>query len=125
MKAVCRPRSLLILAVAALTSAGIRLTASWLLPSAHQRLVRQYRDQVQALPEEQAARLVTRLAKKDSEWAEVIVLATADDRPLVASAAERDLRSLTLRLAKLTADESSPQAPRLARALPATAPNLS
>jgi hypothetical protein len=124
MNALFRSRWLTIFAAAALAFAGIRLTASGLLPGAQQRLVQQYRNRILALPEDQAARFVTRLAEKDAPWPEVLVLATADDRPLVAGAAERELRSLVLRLTQLPADESSPQAARLARALALAAAEL-
>jgi hypothetical protein len=125
MQHALRPRWLLILTIAALGFAATRLTATWLLPSAHQRLVKKHCDQILALPEEQAARLIARLAEKDDHLAEVIVTATADDRPLVASAAERELRSLILRWTSLPAAERSPRAARLARALATTAATLS
>src|SRR5262245_52827755 len=97
MKSVFRPRWLSIFAITALTFAGIRLAAGWLLPGAHERLVQQYWETVRKLPEGKAARFVAHLAENDAEWAEVLIAATADDRPLVASTAERELRGLVLR----------------------------
>ncbi len=122
MNAFFRPRWLSIFAIAALSFAGIRLASGWLLPGAHDRLVHQYCEQIRSLPEAKAARFISRLAGKDSEWAEVIVLATCDERPVVATAAERELRNLVLRLAQQPPDQRSPQAARLARALAAMAP---
>lgn len=124
MKSVFRPRWLSIFAIAALTFAGVRLAAGWLLPGAHERLVQQYWATVRALPADKAARFVTHLAENDAEWAEVIVVATADERPLVSSTAERELRSLVLRLARMPAEQSSPHIADLARALAKTVPNL-
>src|SRR5438046_8308263 len=64
---------------------------TWGLPSAHERLIKRYCDEIRALPEEQASRFVSRLAETDVQWTEVIVAATADDRPLVATAAESEI----------------------------------
>lgn len=124
MKSDFRPRWLSIFAVSALIFAGIRLAAGWLLPGAHDRLVQQYWSTVRALPEDKAARFVTHLAENDAEWADVIVVATADERPLVASTAERELRGLVLRLARMPGAQSSLHVADLARALAITVPNL-
>jgi hypothetical protein len=124
MNNVIRPRWLAIFAIAALSLGGIRLAAQRLLPGAHQRLVQQYCQQIKTLPDEKAARFVARLSKNDAEWAEVLIAATADERGLVASTAERELRSLMLRLGQLPGDQRSPHAARLARALATTAPTL-
>jgi hypothetical protein len=96
----------------------------WLLPGTRERLIERYCSDVRTLPEERAARLVSRLAEKDGQWSEVIVAATADDRPLVASAAESELRSLVVRWATLPAAESSPRVAALSRALNETAASL-
>ncbi len=124
MRNILRPRWLSIFALAALSFAGIRLASGWLTPGAHQRLVHQYCDQIKALPEDDAARFVARLAKQDAEWSAVLLAASADERPLVAITAERELRSLILRLAQLPFDQRSPHAAELARALATTAPGL-
>jgi hypothetical protein len=124
MKSAFRPRWLLIFAIAILSLTGIRVGANWLLPGAHQRLVQQYCEQISSLPEDKAARFVARLAEKHSEWAEVTIAAIADDRPMVASTAERELRSLVQRLARLPAEQGSPHVAELARALAAKAANL-
>jgi hypothetical protein len=124
MKSVFRPRWLSILAIAALSFAGIRLAAGWLLPGAHERLVQQYCQQISAMPEDRATRFVVHLAENNAQWAEVIVAATADLRPAVVSTAERELRSLVLRLSRSPAEETSSAAAHLARALAITAPHL-
>src|SRR5207249_4101605 len=113
-----------ILVLATITFAGIRLTATRLLPGTRERLIERYCSEIRALPEEQAARFVSRLAEKDAQWTEVIVAATADDRPLVASAAESELRSLVLRWAALPPAGSSPRAATLSRALAEMAAKL-
>src|SRR5215470_12189305 len=120
MNSVFRPRWMSILAVAALSFAGIRLAAGWLLPGAHERLVQQYWLTARALSEDKAAHFIAHLAEDDAEWAEVIIAATADDRPLVASTAERELRSLVLRLARMPAESSAHHVAVLARALAIT-----
>src|SRR4029434_3721820 len=97
-----RPHSLSVLAIAALTVGGIRVTAGWLRPGAHERVIQQYCQQVRVLPEEEAAHLVARLAEDDAEWAEVVIAATADERPTVANTAERELRGLVLRLRRMS-----------------------
>ena len=81
MKSENRLRWLLIAALASLTVVGAWRIRHRLLDSTQQRLVRSYQQRLISLPEREAASLIQRLAQSDDQFLEILVSATADDRP--------------------------------------------
>ncbi len=112
-----RTRWLLVAALAALTVTGAWLFRHALLGSTRQRLVESYQDRLASLPERDAARLIQRLAQNDDQWLEVLVCASADDRPLVSTTAERELQDLIDQWSSLPPQESASRVAMLASLL--------
>jgi hypothetical protein len=117
-------RWLLVLAMAVFVGAGAWLASALLEAGVHSRLTHKLQQRVASLPDQQAIRLVRHLALEDGQWLDVLVAASADDRPAVAAAAERALRELVDRWAELAPEESSPRAAELASLLAEQAPPL-
>jgi hypothetical protein len=113
-----------ILTVVILLVAGLQVMRAFLLPTTHERLAQRYRMQLAELGDEQAARLVERLAADDDQWLEILVVSAVDLRPLVSQAAQRELRNLVHRWADLPAADSSPRAATLALILAQSARDL-
>lgn len=124
MKAVARPSWLLIFVMAAITAALAWQARGRLLAATRERMARQYGQQIAALPDRQAARLVSQLAQDDDQWLEVVVAASADGRTAIAAAAESELRNRVLLWAELPSAESSPLVASLASLLAQQAGDL-
>jgi len=125
MKSVSRSNWLSIWLVAALTAALGWFARERLLLSTHDRLTQTYLHEIDVLSDRNAADLVARLAQDDAQWLDVLVPATADDRPIVAQAAESALLDLVTHWSVLPAEASSRQAATLAHLLAQQAQNLS
>jgi len=117
MKSENRVRWLLIAALASLTVVGAWRIRHRLLDSTQQRLVRSYQQRLISLPEREAASLIQRLAQSDDQFLEILVWASADDRPLVSTTAQRELQDLVDQWSNLPSQDSSNRAVRLARLL--------
>jgi hypothetical protein len=107
-------------ALAAVSLLGRGALQSWTVA----RLERQQWRHWPALDERDAAAMIARLTEADSNLP-LIVHALADERPSVASAAERGLSSLVVRWERLTPPAASPRAAELASCLAAEIDNLS
>src|SRR5438105_2605568 len=124
MKSTVRPSWLLIFVTAAITGVLASLVRDRLLTQTKARLTEKYSQQIASLSDQQAARLIARLAQGNDQWLDVIVAATADDRPAVAQTAETELLDLIAQWTKMPAAESSPHAACLAHLLAQQAPNI-
>src|SRR6266850_7660855 len=123
MQSLPRAGWLLVLAMAAVILGGASLARAWLLAGVRDRLAQKYQQRLASLSERQAALFVRRLAHSEGEWLDVLVAASADERPAVAAAAEVELCEMVDRWAEL-AEESSSYVADLARLLAQQAPGL-
>jgi hypothetical protein len=123
MQSLPRVRWLLVLATVAVIGVAFSLARAWLLADVRDRLTQKYQQRIASLSERQAALLVRHLAKSDGDWLDVLVAASADDRPIVAAAAETELRELVNRWAQRP-EESSTDVADLARLLAQQAQEL-
>jgi hypothetical protein len=117
MKSENRVRWLLIAALASLTVVGAWRVRHRLLDATQQRLVRSYQQRLISLPEREATSLIQRLAQSDDQFLEILVWASADDRPFVSMTAQRELQDLVDQWSSLQPHESSNRAAMLARQL--------
>jgi len=112
-----RIRWLRMLALAAMVPLAGWLARPWLRTTTVEQLERQYQAQIVALSPYDAAQLVHQLAEEDSLWLNVLVAASSDARPKVATAAQVELREMIDRWATLLPEESSFRVSQLAEAL--------
>jgi hypothetical protein len=118
-----RFRWLLVASIAVLAVAGAWLLRGWFLDSTRARLTQSYQQRLMLLPERDAARLVQRLAQDQDQWLEILIWASADDRPLVGTTAQRELQDRIDQWASLPLQNSADRAVRLARLLAVYAPS--
>jgi hypothetical protein len=124
MKSITARRWVLAALIAVAFVVGARWAVAWGLLKTHERLVAHYCQAIETLPEERATVLVAQLASHDDQWLEVVVAATADTRPTVASSAQRELAALPSRWKSLPDVEKSRRAARLARSIARLAKDL-
>jgi hypothetical protein len=123
MKLLPRGGWLLVLAMAAVIVSASSRARTWLRVGVRDRLTQKYQQRLGGLTERQAALLVRRLARANGDWLDVLVAASADDRPAVAAAADTELRELVDRWAELP-EENAPHIADLAGLLAQQAPRL-
>src|SRR6185503_15041101 len=117
-------RWLLALLMTAAIAGGSLLARPWLQKNVEDRLTRKFEARLAALEEHEAVKLIQRLGVVEGDWLELLVAASADERPAVAAEAEAVLREEIDRWAKEPEDRSesvvllasllAEQAPRLA-----------
>lgn len=108
---------LVVLITAAAVSLGFWPARAWLERGVRTRLADSSRQQIVMLPERAAARFVQQLAGGDSPLVDVLVAASADERPAVAAAAATALRELVERWSARPPEEYSLGVAQLAHTL--------
>src|SRR5262245_31176607 len=124
MKGFPTSRLLLVVAVTAATFAAVWPASAWLLASVRTRLATGYQQSLAELSDQEAARLVRRLAHGDAQWLEVLVQASGDERPDVAKAAATALQGLVARWRTMPPEGTAAGMAKLARLLAQHAPTL-
>ena len=117
-------RWLLVFTATAAVLSGGWLARSRLLSASRQRLAQQHIQRVGLLSDQEAARLIARLATSDAEWLEVIVAAWCDERAEVSAAAASGLNDLVGSWSALAISERSERAGELARLLAKGGPSV-
>ena len=124
MNRTAMSRVLAVVASTAVTAAIAWFAFDWLVTGVRDRLATGYRQTLARLSDDDAARLVRRLAHSDTQWLEVLVVASGDQRPDVAKAAAAELLDLVARRQTLPPENSALWTAELARLLALHAPSL-